>query len=543
MRRLRRFDRALLVILVPLWGVCFGLYLYRVVHDRLAWMPVFVSAPSSEKDYPIVSGFWLDSGAEQAGLTLGDRLIRVGDVDLRGVGPFGFVVRAYESVDQEQRIVVSFAREDAAGEVKLALRHIGFPWRMLPLSLGFASTAVLTLLRAPSPRLARTFFLAGMTYSLYWTYCFGGGPRTLTYVWAAVFSYASFFMFPLWVRTILLFSEEIAPTGARLPLWPWLFIIYGLAMTSMAFGTPFSHTIGLQANFILNAVFAATMLIVLVRDFRRTGPIGRRQLKWVVYGIYLSTVPVFLADIVTMFNPTWIRLHEIATLSLIFVPICLSIAIVRFNLFDIDRVISATATYTLLSVLFMAGLLAVTPRLSQAVSKVTGFDPTVGQALFSFVLASLVVPGQRYLRPRVERLLFAERHALEQGVEDLLRALSSSAGPQALLTVAGERLNALLRPECCVIYGRAGDAYAPVFAQGRAVPSAFEAHSPLTATLQNRTVPIDLEEWSRRTAQVPSVGFLGQQVLQSHRFHLPRSALLATAQRIPALCAEQTPWA
>ena len=93
-------------------------------------------------------------------------------------------------------------------------------------------------------------------------------------------------------------------------------------------------------------------------------------------------------------------------------------------------------------------------------------------------------------------------HQVQRGVEDLLRALSSSAGLQAVLTVTGERLNALLRPECCVIYGQASEAYAPVFAQGRAVPPAFAMYSPLTATLQNRTTPMTLEEWSRRTAPV-----------------------------------------
>jgi hypothetical protein len=38
---------------------------------------------------------------------------------------------------------------------------------------------------------------------------------------------------------------------------------------------------------------------------------------------------------------------------------------------------------------------------------------------------------------------------------------------------------------------------------------------------------------------VLSVCFLGQQLLHSRRFHITRAALLATAQRIPALCLEQ----
>jgi hypothetical protein len=42
---------------------------------------------------------------------------------------------------------------------------------------------------------------------------------------------------------------------------------------------------------------------------------------------------------------------------------------------------------------------------------------------------------------------------------------------------------------------------------------------------------------------VLSVCFLGHQVLHSRRFHLTQAELLATAQRLPALCAEQPQWA
>src|SRR5262249_41937602 len=144
--------------------------------------------------------------------------------------------------------------------------------------------------------------------------------------------------------------------------------------------------------------------------------VGRRRLKWVVYGFYIGTVPVLAADVVAVAAPPLWWLHQVSMIAVVLTPICIFAAIVRCNLFDIDRLISTTATYTLLSVLFLTGLLAVTPKLSQAVSMATGFDPTAGQTLFSFLLASLIVPSQRYLHPRIERLLFAERYALEQGV-------------------------------------------------------------------------------------------------------------------------------
>jgi hypothetical protein len=100
------------------------------------------------------------------------------------------------------------------------------------------------------------------------------------------------------------------------------------------------------------------------------------------------------------------------------------------------------------------------------------------------LLASVVVPAHRRLRPRIERLFFAERYALARGVERLLAELTACAGPQELLSRSGERLDALIKPECCVLYQRAGESFAPVFVRGRVVPPALDARSSLVAALK-----------------------------------------------------------
>ena len=82
------------------------------------------------------------------------------------------------------------------------------------------------------------------------------------------------------------------------------------------------------------------MLAVLTRNFRRAGPIGRRQLKWVVLGMYVGTVPVLLADVVAAVVPPLWWLHEVAVIAEIVIPLCVLIAIVRTNFFDVDRLIT-----------------------------------------------------------------------------------------------------------------------------------------------------------------------------------------------------------
>lgn len=480
-----------------LWVICFALHVNQVVRGRLARVPVWVWAPESRNSYPTLRGFRPGTEAENSGLVVGDQLVRVGTLDLRGVGRVGFMARVYEEVQQDLKVPISYVRDGKPGEARLRLNPYNSPWRLFPLILGFAATGVLTFLRAPGSRSARTYFLASLAYSLHWT-LFSGGPRVQTYTWVVVSFFASLVMFPLAVRTAMLLPDELAPANGRLPAWPWLFALFGPVWASAVFGVPLPPLLGLRGVLVLNIAFAATLLVLLTRNFRRASPIGRRQLKWTVYGTYLGAVPVLATDAVVAIAPHSWWLHDVSMVAMVLMPISICIAIVRCNLFDIDRLISATAAYSILLVLLLAGVVTVIPHLSREMSSTVGLDPAFGQTIFSLLLAALVVPGQRYLRPQLERRFFAERHALEQGVEHLLRDLSLCKEPQALFVLTGERLEALVWPECCVIYGRAGDTYAPVFVRGRVVPATFDAHSAFVAALHSHGTPVEVEQWRRR---------------------------------------------
>jgi class 3 adenylate cyclase len=55
---------------------------------------------------------------------------------------------------------------------------------------------------------------------------------------------------------------------------------------------------------------------------------------------------------------------------------------------------------------------------------------------------------------------------------------------------AGEGFDALLKPESVAIYGRAEDAFEPLFLRGQALPPAFEANSMLVQVLEARAAPL-----------------------------------------------------
>jgi len=84
-------DWVSLAVLVPLWVVCFVLSMQSALQPAY-YSPLFVSAPAHADDYPTVRGYLPSARDPQSALQAGDRLLRVDEVDLRGVGPVEFFV-------------------------------------------------------------------------------------------------------------------------------------------------------------------------------------------------------------------------------------------------------------------------------------------------------------------------------------------------------------------------------------------------------------------------------------------------------------------
>ena len=502
LRRRRVVDALLLTLLLPLWAVCTALHVKQLAGGHLEWVGVYVSIPAHGDALPVVRGFWpgADVGAP-GGLAVGDRLLSVVGTDLRGVGPIGFLARAYAASEtlRDQRLYLKYERDGLVRRATITPIPVAFPWRMLPLTCTLVVTAALALARRPGARIARAFFLLAIAYGLHWTFFFGGPPPQ-TYAWTAVFLVASTVMLPLILRAVLIFPAEVAPPAGRLPWWPWLFAVFGPISSSWVFGMPLPPAFGFRAVFLLNVAFIATVLVVLTRNFRRAGPVGRRQLKWVVLGMYVGTVPVLLADAAAVVAPSLWWLHEVAVIAEIAIPVCVLIAIVRANSLDVDRLITGTAVYSFLSVLLLVAVLTAVPPLTGVVSAATGWDRHAVQLGLSILVAAAAAPGRRLLGPRVERLLVPERHALRTGVEGLLGGLAAARGPEPLLTLAGERLDALVRPEACVIYAPLGDRFAPVFVRAGerlGEPPVLPAAATTIAALRGQRTPIDLPQWTR----------------------------------------------
>ena len=140
------------------------------------------------------------------------------------------------------------------------------------------------------------------------------------------------------------------------------------------------------------AVEAVLALTCVVLRFRRATETERTQLKWMVFAASLWTLvfPAWIFAPTTLGEPT----TEIAVAAL---PIAIGIAVLRYRLYDIDRLISRTISYALVS----GVLVAIFAGIVTVVSQLTPVSSQAGIAAATLVSAAAVNP----LRRRIQRVV------------------------------------------------------------------------------------------------------------------------------------------
>jgi class 3 adenylate cyclase len=495
MGKMGRTDKLLLATLLPLWIVCLAFHVKEVVRTGFAEPPIYAAPAANSGGHPTVGGFRRERGRGGDELQVGDRLLRIGDTDLRGVGYFGFDAIALDEAGTAMKAPLVFERDGTQHTVSFEMLSSGFPWyRVVPI-LSWVVVCSLILIRAAGSMRSRLLFAACLSIAILETQ-FYGGPRWQSYAALAIFNSMGGIAFVLVLRWAIHFPYEV-PENARLsPAWSWLGLLWYVVRFSYYWGGPVPPERVPVLTLTLDALLLLGALGIVSYNFRNADPIGRRRFKWLLLSGYLGIAPLGLTALIPVLSPGFQHfdvLFEIGVMLFVVVPVGLFIGIMRYNLYDIDRLISVTASYSALGVILLATMLTVLPRVAEAASGFVGIEASTCQTVFSVVLALLVVQANRRVRPQIERLFFRERYAIEQGIDDILRDLSGCSDPTALAQLAGERLDSVLRPESTIIYARNGDLYEPVFAHGQALPPAFEGSSPLIAALEKRHGPLTAE--------------------------------------------------
>lgn len=174
----------------------------------------------------------------------------------------------------------------------------------------------------------------------------------------------------------------------------------------------------------LVAILAAAPAALAIR-FRRSEGIERQQLKWLVYPAAVAGVGLILTytlgELAGVFDTWWLQtIVAISLFAVLMIPVATGMAIVRYRLYDIDRLISRTVVYGLLVALLAGVYVAAVFVLGRFLPD----DNSITVAVSTLAVAALFNPLRKRIQEFIDRQLYRSRYDAQeivQGFSDRLR--------------------------------------------------------------------------------------------------------------------------
>jgi MFS family permease len=178
-----------------------------------------------------------------------------------------------------------------------------------------------------------------------------------------------------------------------------------------------AQAVGLVAFFV--AVFGSVASLIV--RFRGAQQVERQQLKWLSYAaVLVGLAALFQVVLFAIWGDTTLTsslANGAFTGSLACVPVAIGIAILRYRLYDIDRLISRTLVYVLLTVVLGLGYAGAVLGLGQLFGGVGGNPPSWAVAGATLAMAALFQPARRRIQQAVDRRFNRRRYNAAKTIE------------------------------------------------------------------------------------------------------------------------------
>jgi hypothetical protein len=158
---------------------------------------------------------------------------------------------------------------------------------------------------------------------------------------------------------------------------------------------------------LLTAITIPVAAASLVVRFRRARGVERQQLRWLA--LAAATVLALLAAAPT---GNELLLGWLSAVCVALLPLATGAAILRYRLYDLDRIISRTLAYGLLTILLGLGYAAVVLGLGQLLPN----DDSLVVAAATLAVAALFQPARRRVQQAVDRRFNRRRYDAAQTI-------------------------------------------------------------------------------------------------------------------------------
>ena len=162
-----------------------------------------------------------------------------------------------------------------------------------------------------------------------------------------------------------------------------------------------------------------------VSSYRRSSGVRRLQLKWLLAGSVSAAIGTPLTVFLSGMRGLPALVGAIAgAVALLAIPVCMGVAILRYRLFDINRVISRTLAYAIVTGL----LVGVYAGIVLLATRVVSVKEPVAVAGSTLAVAALFNPLRRRVQRAVDRRFNRARYDADRIVTAFAARLQDAAG-------------------------------------------------------------------------------------------------------------------
>jgi hypothetical protein len=221
------------------------------------------------------------------------------------------------------------------------------------------------------------------------------------------------------------------------------------------FGIAGAHEVlGLLGQIGTGGILLSLPLVIaaVVVRFRLGSAVEREQIKWFAVGIVVPIV--LLATALALQTVEWLWAGSVAALGLI--PITIGIAILRYRLYEIDRLISRTIAYAIVTGILGATFVGTIIGIQALLTSFTQSE-TIAVAASTLVAFALFQPLRRRVQDVVDRRFHRAAIDAERTTAAYATRLRDGTGLEAVGSGLRETVELALQPRTTSVWLRGRD--------------------------------------------------------------------------------------
>ena len=162
-----------------------------------------------------------------------------------------------------------------------------------------------------------------------------------------------------------------------------------------------------SASLLLAPPIIALVIVNLIVRFRRSVGIERQQIKWFLAVASVAAFSVVVSIVTTgpISDTGWI----VGLVTIACLPLAIGLAILRYRLYDIDRIVSRTVSYAATTAVLVVLFVAVNLLLQAVLETLTQGD-TIAVAASTLAVFAIFQPLRRRMQAAVDRRFDRSRY-------------------------------------------------------------------------------------------------------------------------------------